>query len=372
MPINIAVPKEVKSGEERVAMVPAVSDKLVKMNAKLSIEKDVGSTIYVADADFKDCEVKGAKELLANADMVLKIQPPTDKEIKQMKEGAVLVSTLYPHSNPAILKQLNDKKITAFALERVPRISRAQSMDVLSSQAAVVGYKAVLMAADYAKYFFPMLTTAAGTVRPAKVMIIGAGVAGLQAIATAKRLGAMVSAYDVRDAAKEEAESLGAKFVDLGIKATGEGGYARELSAEEKKAQQDALAKHIASNNVIITTAGVPGRPAPKIITKAMVEGMKPGSVIIDTVAEMGGNCELTKAGEVVIHNGVTIVGGKDMASSLATHASEMFARNIFNFISPMLTDEGELKIDWEDEVIKGALATRDGEITHEAFKELA
>jgi NAD(P) transhydrogenase subunit alpha len=372
MSVTVVIPKETTAGEDRVAMVPVVADKLSKLGVKIKIQQDLGSSIYVADSAFKEVEaVKTAQELYAAGDIVLKIMAPTDEEINQMKEGAILVCLLYAHNRPEILKKLCAKKITCFALEMIPRtVSKAQSMDVLSSQATIMGYEAVLIAANCAKFFFPMLSTAAGTMRPAKVLIIGAGVAGLQAIATAKRLGARVEAYDVRPETKEQVASLGAMFVDTGVEAAGAGGYARELTAEEKQKQQAVLEEHIANSDIVITTAGVPGRPAPKIISEVMVEKMKPGSIIVDIMAEQGGNCVLAKPGENVEHKGVTIVGTKDIASSLAVNASEMFARNILSFITPMFK-EGELSLDWEDEVLSSSVATRDGSVVHEALKKL-
>ena len=373
MPFTVVIPREEKDGEERIALVPVVADKLSKLGAKIKIQKDLGTNIYIADSAFKDVEVvAAAKELYAAGDVVLKVQPPTDAEIDHMKEGSILVSLLYPHVRPAILKKLNAKKITCFGLELIPRtISRAQSMDVLSSQATVTGYAAVLIAANTTKFLMPMLSTAAGTIRPSKVLIVGAGVAGLQAIATAKRLGGRVEAYDIRPETKLDIASLGASYIDTGVEVTSEGGYARELTADEKKKQADVLAKHVAGSDIVITTAGVPGKPAPKIITKEMVDAMKPGSVIVDIMAEMGGNCDLTKAGENVDHNGVTIVGPKDLASSFAVNASEMFSRNILNFITPMFGEDGDVKIDWEDDVIKGSIATHDGKIVQDSLKKL-
>lgn len=372
MSVTIVIPKEIKSGEDRIAMVPVVADKLSKLGVNIKIQQDLGDKVYATDSAFKGAEVaKNTKDLYAAGDVVLKVMAPTDEEISYMKEGAVLVCLLYAHNNPEILKKLCAKKITCFALEMIPRtISKAQSMDVLSSQATVMGYEAVLLAATRAKFFFPMLSTAAGTMRPAKVLIIGAGVAGLQAIATAKRLGARVSAYDVRPETKEQVASLGAMFVDTGVAAAGTGGYARELTAEEKQKQQDILGQQIANSDIVITTAGVPGKPAPKIISKEMVEKMKPGSVIIDIMAEQGGNCVLAKPGEDVEHNGVLVVGTKDIASMLTVNASEMFARNILSFITPIFK-EGELNLDWADEVLSSSVATRDGNVVHEALKKL-
>jgi H+-translocating NAD(P) transhydrogenase subunit alpha len=279
-----------------------------------------------------------------------------------MKPGTVLIGFMAPHAEPARIKKLRDKQITSLSMELIPRISRAQAMDALSSQAAVAGYKAALLAANLSRRFFPMLTTAAGTVRPAKVVIIGAGVAGLQAIATARRLGAMVEAYDVRAATKEQVESLGAKFIQANVKAEGSGGYARELTAEEKAEQQATLAKHIAAADAVITTAAIPGKPAPKIVTAAMVDAMKPGSVIVDLAAETGGNCEYTRAGEEIERNGVVIYGPVNVPSTLATHASEMYAKNIQNLLDLIIKD-GEIKLDWNDPIIADSVITHGGEI---------
>jgi NAD(P) transhydrogenase subunit alpha len=276
---------------------------------------------------------------------------------------------MLPHRYPERVARMRDRRILSFAMELVPRISRAQSMDVLSSQAAVAGYKAVLLAADRFGGFFPMLTTAAGTIRPAKVLVIGAGVAGLQAIATAKRLGAMVEGYDVRGATREQVESLGAKFVDTGVSAEGSGGYARELTEEEKQQQQQVLEKHIAAADAVITTAAIPGRPSPKIIRQEIAEQMKPGAVIIDLAAEGGGNCELTQPGQQIVHNDVIVYGPLNVPSELPIHASEMYSRNLLNFLTPMIED-GEFRPDWEDEVIADSTLTRDGEIKHAATRE--
>ena len=371
MAITIAIPKEVHLGEARVAIVPPVAEKLIKLGCAIAIETHAGDSSFLFNEAYKNVKIMpNAKELYNCADVVIKIQPPTEDEINNMKEGAILISTLYPHLHPQILQNLNKKKITSFALEMIPRISRAQSMDILSTQATIIGYKAVLIGADVSKIFLPMLSTAGGTIRPAKVLIIGAGVAGLQAIATAKRLGARVEAYDVRPETKEEVESLGAKFVQAEFTAKGEGGYARELSADEKQQQQLLLEKHIAESDLVITTAGVPGKKAPLIISQAMVEKMRAGAVIVDTMAENGGNCAFAKAGEQVIHNGVTIVGTKNIASSLAPNASEMFARNVLSFITPMIKN-GTLQIDWNDQVFAESAATRDGQIVNANLKKL-
>ncbi|MFA6409789.1 MAG: Re/Si-specific NAD(P)(+) transhydrogenase subunit alpha [Gammaproteobacteria bacterium] len=363
MPINIVIPKERQSGESRVAMVPALVNRLTALGLDVKVEQGAGEGIHSADSSYKGATiVPKASELYAEGDIVIKVLAPTLEEVGQMKNGAVLISFLYPHLCPEVVKALAAKNITSFAMESIPRISRAQDMDALSSQATISGYKAVLLAANEAKFFFPMLTTAAGSIRPCKVLIIGVGVAGLQAIATARRLGAIVEAYDVRPETKEQVQSLGAKFVDVGVQAAGEGGYARELTEEEKQKQRAVLLKHVAGSDVVITTAGVPGKAAPKIIFKDMLEAMKPGSVVIDIMAEMGGNCELVKAGEKVVHNGVSIVGTKNIYSSLANPASEMYARNILNLLN-LIIKENKLNLDWNDEVVVGSVVTRDGKI---------
>lgn len=371
MPMCVAVPKEQTPGERRVALVPEVAGRLAKLGVSVAIEKEMGKSAYFLDAAYSQAQiVEDVTKLYQQADVVLKVQPPTEAEIELMKTGTVLIGFLAPHRYPERVAKLRDKQITSLAMELVPRISRAQSMDALSSQASVAGYKAVIMAADLASVFFPMLTTAAGTIRPAKVLIIGVGVAGLQAIATAKRLGAMVEAYDVRSATREQVLSLGAKFVEMDIKAEGAGGYARELTAEEKQKQQEVLAKHVAAANVVITTAAVPGRPSPKIITKAMVAGMAPGSVVIDIASEGGGNCELTQPGEKVEHQGVLIYGPLNVPTQTPLHASEMYSKNLFNLLSLMIKD-GQLQIDWQDEVIVGSTLTHAGEIKHAPTRTL-
>ena len=372
MPVRMAVPKELVSGERRVALDPTMAERFTKLGVEVLVEKGAGLSAFFADDLYGKTSrlVDGAKALYAEADVVLKVQPPSLEEVELLKDGTILLGILQPHRNADMVKRLRDKKITSFAMELIPRISRAQSMDVLSSQAAVAGYKVALLAANLASGFFPMLTTAAGTIRPSKVVIVGAGVAGLQAIATAKRLGAMVEAYDIRPAARQEIESLGAKMIDTGVSAEGEGGYARELTAEEKQKQADALARHIAVANAVITTAAIPGRPAPKIVTTAMVEAMKRGAVIVDLAAESGGNCELTQPGETIEHNGVVIAGPLNIPSSFPVPASEMYAKNLFNFLSPMIKD-GALNLDWNDEVIAKSALTRDGQVCHEPTRKL-
>ncbi|EIJ44248.1 NAD/NADP transhydrogenase alpha subunit [Beggiatoa alba B18LD] len=371
MPIYVAVPTELTPEERRIALVPDVAGRLVKLGATVLIEKDFGQRAFFPDGAFKDVQIiDTASALYQQADIVLKVNPPTDAEIDQMKAGTIVIGFMSPHRYPERVAKMRDKQITSLAMELVPRISRAQSMDALSSQAAVAGYKAVLQAADLSNVFFPMLTTAAGTIRPAKVLVIGAGVAGLQAIATARRLGAIVEGYDVRSATKEQVQSLGAKFVDTGVKAEGVGGYARELTAEEKQQQQDVLAKHIAAANVVITTAAIPGRPSPKIITRAMVEAMAVGSVVVDLAAEGGGNCELCQSGQTIVHQGVTIHAPLNVPSQMPTHASEMYAKNLFNLLS-LFVKNGQLEINWQDEIIAGCTLTHAGEIKHAPTRAL-
>jgi H+-translocating NAD(P) transhydrogenase subunit alpha len=371
MSITIAIPKETHSGELRAALTPSLVNKLIKLGALPKVEHDAGIGIHAEDSMYKDASIaRSTHELYSDANIILRVQPPSVEEIASMSENSIVISFLYPHQNIGTIKKMLEKKITSFAMELVPRISRAQDMDALSSQATIMGYKSVLIAADNSKFFFPMLSTAAGSIRPAKVFIIGVGVAGLQAIATARRLGAQVSAYDVRPDTKEQAQSLGAKFVDTGVIATGAGGYARELTVEEKTKQAEALKKHIASCDVVITTAGVPGRPAPKVLTKEMVEGMKPGSVVVDVLAEQGGNCELTSPGNTINHRGVIIVGPINIPSSMAIHASEMYARNLINLLGLIIKD-GNIAMDFNDEIIAGSLVTHGGEIKNQSVMKL-
>jgi NAD(P) transhydrogenase subunit alpha len=370
MPVTIGILKETTAGETRVALVPEIISKFTGLGAQLLIETGAGEEARIPDALYEGAEFSpNPQGILSRCDILLKVQPPTPEEIAALKPDAIVIGYMQAYKQQQMVRELCAKKITSFAMELVPRISRAQSMDALSSQAAVAGYKAVLIAANTLDKFVPMLTTAAGTIRPSQFLIIGAGVAGLQAIATAKRLGAIVEGFDVRSATREQVESLGARFVDTGISAEGEGGYARELTAEEQAGQQAVLDEHIAKADVVITTAAVPGRPAPRIINSAAVEGMKPGAVIVDLAAESGGNCELTQPGETVTHNDVRIVGPVNLPAELARHASEMYARNLLNFIQPAIS-EGTLNIDWEDEVFAGAVLTRDGEIAHEQTRD--
>src|ERR1700691_1566521 len=370
MPVTIGGLQEHAPGETRVSLVPEIADKFAALGARLLLERGAGVSAQFPDALYKKVEwADSAEAVLAVADVLLTVQPPTVAQIRQLKPGAVVIGFMQAQAQLEMVRALVERQITAFAMELVPRISRAQSMDALSSQAAIGGYKAALIAANTLDRFLPMLTTAAGTIRPATVLIIGVGVAGLQAIATAKRLGAVVEAYDVRSATKDQVKSLGAKFVDTGVSAEGAGGYARELTAEEKLKQQEVLDARIAASDAVISTASVPGRAAPRIISKAAVERMKPGSVIVDIAAEQGGNCELTRAGETVLHAGVKIMGPVNLPASLPFHASEMYSRNLFNLLKPALP-KGELAIDWKDEVFAGAVLTHDGQIKHEATRK--
>jgi len=372
MPTRLVIPNEIAPGERRIALSPDVAKKLNAAGFNIALQQGAALSAYFKDEDFVDVEiVADAASLYKDADLIFKVMPPTLEEVAQMKDGCTIAGFMVPNKNAEMMKLMCDKKITSLAMELVPRITRAQSMDALSSQASIAGYMGVLMGAQLASVFFPMLTTAAGTIRPARILVIGVGVAGLQAIATAKRLGAIVEAYDVRSATREQVESLGAKFVDTGVSADGQGGYARELTDEEKQQQQDVLAKHIAQSDVIISTAAIPGRPSPKIISEAMVEDMKTGSVIVDLASEGGGNCELTKPGETFEYKErVTIHGPLNVAGELPIHASEMYAKNLFNLISPFISEDGNLQLDFEDDVIGGCVLTRDGAIVHEQYKQ--
>ena len=370
MSLTIGVLKETAIDETRVALTPEIAKKLIQLNVSIVMEKGAGELSNHLDEEYEGIEFSDAASVLKKANLLLTVQPITTEQSNQLNQASCVVGMIFGHLNKETVFSLKENNHISFAMELIPRISRAQSMDVLSSQAAAAGYQAVLIAATTLDKFFPMLTTAAGTIRPAQVLIIGAGVAGLQAIATAKRLGAIVKCYDVRSATKEQIESLGAKFVDTGVSADGEGGYARELTDEEKSSQQAALEEEIAKSDVVISTAAIPGKPAPKIIRAKAVKAMKPGGVIIDLAAETGGNCELTQAGKTVIENKVKIVGPINLAASLGKHASEMYSRNLFNFIAPAIK-EGELKIDWEDEVFALSNLTRDGKIIHKVSQEV-
>jgi len=375
----VGVPKESFAGERRAALVPASVDRLAKLNLEVVVERGVGESAGFPDAEY---EVKGARlvgreEALA-ADIVLQVRAlganpeRTGEDLAGMKSGAALVGQCDPLTEPNLVAQAAEKGIAAFSMELIPRISRAQSMDVLSSMASIAGYKAALMAAETLPKMFPMMITAAGTITPARVFVVGAGVAGLQAIATARRLGAVVEAYDVRPAVKQEVESLGGTFIELELDtgdAEGKGGYAKALDEDFYRRQREMMLRVVAESDVVITTAAVPGKKAPTLLTREMVEQMTPGSVVIDLAAERGGNCELTKPGETVNEGGVLIVGPMNLPSTIPFHASQMYARNLTNFLS-LLAPEGEVAINLEDEIIRETLLCRDGDVAHPMVRE--
>jgi proton-translocating NAD(P)+ transhydrogenase subunit alpha len=372
--VKVSTPRETAAGERRVALVPDTAVKLIAAGLQVSIQAGAGQSADLPDPAYEAAGVTvvpGAADLLSDADAVLKVQPPDAAEVKLLKRGAVLISFLQPATQADIVRALAAQGVTAFSLELVPRISRAQSMDALSSQASAAGYKAVLMAAGRLGKFFPMMMTAAGTVAPARVLVMGAGVAGLQAIATARRLGAVVSAYDVRPAVKEEVQSLGATFIELPLEAQeGEGGYAREQSEDFLRKQRELIGEHIAKSDVVITTAAVPGRRAPLLVTADMVRGMRPGSVIVDLAAESGGNVELTQPGEDVDVDGVVIMGTRNVPSTMPLHTSQLYARNVANLLLHLVKD-GAINLDFEDEITKGCCVTHAGEIVSERAKQL-
>ncbi len=350
---TVAMIREHAVGERRIALTPETCKKLIAKGLSISIESGAGLSAGFSDKDYIDANiVSTAEQTLAQADVLLCVQAPDATHLAQLKEQAIIIGALAPHKAQAQIPVYLNRKLSAFALEKLPRTTRAQAMDILSSQAGMAGYKAVLIAAQLAPRFFPMLTTAAGTIRPSKVLIVGAGVAGLQAIATARRLGAQVEGFDVRPETREQIESLGGKFLDLGVSAAGEGGYARALTDDERALQQQRLGEHLKGIDVIVTTAAIPGRPAPKIITESMVAGMRRGSVIVDLAAETGGNCSLTEPGKDVDCNGVLVSGPLNLSSMGAVHASEMYARNLFNFLSLMVAEHGQLHIPFEDELV--------------------
>jgi NAD(P) transhydrogenase subunit alpha len=375
--MKVAVLKETRTGERRVALVPQGVQELVKAGLTVSVESGAGVRASVSDALYAEAgaEIAGsAAEALAGAEMVLRVNPPATEgtdEVATLPEGVVLVSYLSPLTRPRLIQRLVERRVTAVSMEMVPRITRAQSMDALSSQATVAGYKAVLMAADHLPKFLPMFTTAAGTIRPGKVLVLGAGVAGLQAIATARRLGAVVEAFDVRPAVKEQVQSLGARFLEAEeeVTAEGEGGYAKELSEEQHEKELALIAGAIPEADIVITTAQIPGREAPVLITEEMVRSMRPGSVIVDLAAESGGNCVLTKAEETVTHEGVTILGPTNLPATIPVHASQMYSKNIVTLLREMLDGEGNLALDFENDVIGPATVTHAGEIRNERVK---
>lgn len=377
--MKLAVAKEIEVGEHRVALIPDTVSRLVKQGFRVLVEAGAGEKAHFSDAAYEAAGaelVSDPEHLWREADILLKVSPPREREDGSLessclKEGSILISFLNPLGEPHLIQRLADRQITAFSMEMIPRTSRAQSMDALSSQAGVAGYKAALIAATAAPRFFPMLTTAAGTIAPAKVFVMGAGVAGLQAIATARRLGAVVEAFDIRPAVKEEVQSLGAKFVDVTLDedTVAAGGYAKDISEAAKQRSREVVAKHVAQADVVITTAQVPGRKAPLLVTEAMVAQMKPGSVIVDLAAEQGGNCECTDPGRDVVHHGVTIIGPLNLPSSMPIHASQMYAKNLLtlvNHIAPKAT----LNLDFADDIIDAACLTHNGQIRSDRVRD--
>jgi NAD(P) transhydrogenase subunit alpha len=359
--VRVAVPTETEAGERRVALIPDSVGRLVGAGFAIAVEQGAGASAGFPDAEYAaaGADMVARGELFAGADAVVRVGRPSADDVAELTPGTVLVGFLAPRTDPAGIERLAERGVVAFAMESIPRTTRAQSMDALSSQANVAGYKAALIAADRLPRFFPLLMTAAGTVAPAKVLVLGAGVAGLQAIATARRLGAVVTAFDVRPVVQEQVESLGATFLDLGVRGEEtEGGYARELSEEEQRRQQDALTERIPEFDVVITTALVPGRPAPTLIPASAVGGMRPGSVIVDLAAEAGGNCELTEPGSEVEREGVTIVGPTNLAATMPYHASQLYSRNV-TAVLQHLAPEGNLVLDFDDEITAGACVTR-------------
>jgi NAD(P) transhydrogenase subunit alpha len=369
--MRIGVVRETTPGERRVALVPETVGRLAKSGNEIVVERAAGEASSFSDRMYTEAGATIGDAW--DAELVLKVARPSDEEVARLRAGAVLIAFLQPLTNHDLVRELARRRITSLSMDAIPRITRAQPMDALSSQATVAGYKAVLLAAAALPKFFPMLTTAAGTIAPAKAFVIGAGVAGLQAIATARRLGAVVEAFDTRPVVKEQVQSLGAKFleVDLGETGEGAGGYAKELSEEAHRKEVELLAKAVKENDIIITTAAIPGRPAPKLITADMVRSMKPGSVIVDLAAETGGNTELTQAGKVIDVDGVRIDGTTNIPSTMPYHASQMYSRNVQSLLGLMITKEGKLNLDMNDDVIKGTVITKDGEVVHEATRKL-
>ncbi len=369
--MRIGVPKETAAGEHRVALVPEVVAKLRAKGLDVVVQSGAGADALLSDDAFSaaGAQVSSDAAEVWRSDVVVTIAPPDPEQIRALGAGSILIGFLAPLTSPTTTRALSEAKATAFAMEAIPRISRAQAMDALSSQSNVAGYRAALLGAEEMGRFYPMLMTAAGTIPPAKVLVLGVGVAGLQALATAKRLGARTTGYDVRPEVAEQVESLGAQWLDLGLEASGEGGYARELTEEERARQQQALTDAIKGFDVVITTALVPGRPAPRLVTAEAVEGMKPGSVIVDLAGEAGGNCELTEPGQTIVRHDVKIASPLNLPAGMAEHASQLFARNVQALLELFVGEDGNLSLDFEDEIIAGACVVRDGEILNPGAK---
>jgi len=377
--MKIAVAKEIEVCERRVALNPDTVARLIKQGLEVSVEAGAGERSYFSDSAYEAAGatiISDTAKLWGEADILLKVSPPQEREnggseVELLKEGAVLISFLNPLGNPAVAQELANRQVTAFSMEMIPRTTRAQSMDALSSQASLAGYKAVLIAAAALPKYFPMLTTAAGTIAPAKVFIMGAGVAGLQAIATARRLGAVVEAFDIRPAVKEEVQSLGAKFVEVKLEeeTTAAGGYAKEISEASKQRTQEVVAEHVKNADVVITTAQVPGRKAPRLVTEEMVAQMKPGSVIVDLAADQGGNCACTEAGKDIVWNGVTIIGPINLPSSMPIHASQLYSKNLTSLVQLLVKDKA-LQVDFADDIVNAACITHAGEIRNQQVRD--
>lgn len=377
--MKIAVAKEIEVCERRVALNPDTVTRLVKQGLEVWVEKGAGEGSFFSDSAYEAAGatvITDTAKLWSEADIVLKVSPPKEREnggseIELLRQGSMLISFLNPLGNPAVVQELANRHITALSMEMIPRTTRAQSMDALSSQASLAGYKAVLIAAAALPKYFPMLTTAAGTIAPAKVFIMGAGVAGLQAIATARRLGAVVEAFDIRPAVKEEVQSLGAKFVEVKLEeeTTAAGGYAKEISEASKQRTQEVVAEHVKNADVVITTAQVPGRKAPRLVTEEMVAQMKPGSVIVDLAAEQGGNCACTQAGKDILWNGVTIIGPINLPSSMPVHASQLYSKNLTSLLQLLIKDK-TLQVDFADDIIDAACITHAGEIRNQRVQD--
>ena len=359
----VGVAKETAAGERRVALVPDAVGRLAQSGVEVAVERDAGVQASFANEAYEGEGARIADAVLGEADLVCKVQKPSDEEIGRLREGATLIGILQPLVNGELVQALAERGVTSFSMDSIPRITRAQPMDALSSQSTVAGYKATLLAASHIGKFFPMLTTAAGTIAPAKVLVLGAGVAGLQAIATARRLGAVVSAFDVRPVVKEQVESLGATFLELDVEgAEGVGGYAVALSEDQHAREQELIARHAQESDAVITTALIPGRPAPLLLTADAVGGMRPGSVVVDLAAEAGGNCAATEPGHTVVKNGVTIVGDLNIPSTMPIHASQMYSRNVLALLNHLIRD-GELVLDFDDEITRETCVTHGGQV---------
>jgi H+-translocating NAD(P) transhydrogenase subunit alpha len=364
--MKVGVPKETATEERRVALVPDSVGRLAAAGVEVCVEPDAGREAAFLDTAYEEAGAQIVGDAFAEADILCKVQKPSEQEIARLREGQTLVAFLQPLTSPELVSALAERRVTAFSMDSIPRVTRAQPMDALSSQSTVAGYKAVLLAASHLGKFFPMLTTAAGTIAPARVLVLGAGVAGLQAIATARRLGAVVSAFDVRPVVKEQVESLGATFLELDVEgAEGVGGYAVALAEDQHEREQELIARHVGESDAVITTALIPGRPAPVLITAEAVRGMRPGSVVVDIAAEAGGNCEATEPGGTVVRDGITIIGETNLAATMPIHASQMYSRNVWTLLDHLITD-GELALDFDDEITRETCITHEGRILKE------